>query len=276
VLPLKDNVPTARFPLVTVILIALNLAAFAWQLSLPSDRASSPELARAGVSERDQASIEYGAIPYRITHPGSECGVTSAEIVCGDEGAVEVGSRKKGSAIPEDVDAPPWWLTLITSMFLHGGLLHFGGNMLFLWIFGNTVEGAMGRMRFALFYLSAGLIALYAQAALAPDATGPIIGASGAVAGVLGGYALLHPRAKVLGLVLVPFFVTLVEIPALLLIALWFALQFVPAVGPLATPELAEGSIAYLAHVAGFVFGLAAIRLFARRRERPEAPIPVY
>jgi membrane associated rhomboid family serine protease len=161
-------------------------------------------------------------------------------------------------------------------MFMHGGILHLAGNMLFLWIFGNNVEDSMGRGRFVLFYLLAGLIAVYAQAALDPDSTGPVIGASGAIAGVLGGYALLHPRARVLSLIFIIFFVTLIEVPALLLLALWFLLQFVPAIGQLATPDAAGPDVAYLAHVGGFVFGLAAIRLFARRRERPEPPIPVY
>ena len=280
-IPLKDNVPTSRFPIVTVILIVLNLAAFGWQLSLPSDEASSPELARAGISERDQASIEYGATPYRITHPGSECGVTEAtgqrpgEIVCGSDGVVEAGGEE-GSAIPKDLDPPAWWVTLLTSMFMHADLLHIGGNMLFLWIFGNNVEDSMGRGRFIFFYLLAGLVAAYSQAALDPSSTGPVIGASGAVAGVLGGYALLHPKARVLSLVIIVFFVTLIEVPALLLLAVWFALQFVPAVGQLATPDVAGGGVAYLAHVGGFVFGLAAIHLFRRRRERPGSRLPVY
>ncbi len=266
-LPLKDNVPTGRFAVVTVLLIALNLVAFGWQLSKPSDEASSPSLARAGVGERDQVSIEYGAIPYRVTHPGSECGVGKGDIVCGQDGVVDAGGDE-GSAIPDNLDPPPWWVTLLSSMFLHADLLHIGGNMLFLWIFGNNVEDSMGRLRFLLFYLLAGLVAVYAQSALDPTSTGPTIGASGAVAGVLGAYAVLHPKARVLTLVFIIFFVTLIEIPALLLLAVWFALQFFPAVGQLATPDVAGGGgVAYLAHVGGFLFGLAAIRLFAHRRD---------
>ena len=272
-LPLKDNVPTSRFAVVTVALIAINLAAFVWQLSLPSDEPSNAQLAQAGVSERDQASIEYGAIPYRVTHPGSECGVTTKAIVCGQDGVVEAGGPE-GSAIPENLDAPPWWVTLLTSMFLHADILHIAGNMLFLWVFGNNVEDAMGRGRFVLFYLLAGLAAVYAQSALDASSTGTTIGASGAVAGVLGAYAVLHPRARVLSVVFIIFFVTLIEIPALILLAIWFALQFIPAVGQLATPDVAgEGGIAYLAHVGGFIFGLAAIRLFARRA-RTARPLP--
>lgn len=264
-IPLKDNVPTGRFPVVTLVLILLNIVVFGWQLSMPSDEASSPELARAGLSERDQTSIEYGAIPYRITHPGSECGVTARDVVCGSDGVVEAGGRA-GEPIPEGLDGPAWWITLFSSMFMHAGFLHIAGNMLFLWIFGGNVEDSMGRGRYLLFYLLAGLVAVYAQAALDTDATGPTIGASGAVAGVLGAYAILHPRARVLSVVIIIFFVTLIEVPALALLAIWFLLQFVPAVGQLAAEDASGGGVAYLAHVGGFVFGVIAIRLFANRR----------
>jgi membrane associated rhomboid family serine protease len=271
VFPLKDNLPTERFPIVTVVLIALNLAVFAYQLSLPSDSASSSRLAEVGVSERDELSTAYGAIPYRITHPGDErCGVAltttpSQEVVC--EGAPAPTDASVQALAP--IDLAPWWLTLLTSMFLHAGLLHLGGNMLFLWVFGNNIEDSMGRGRFLLFYLLAGIAAVYGQALLDVESTLPTIGASGAVAGVLGAYALLHPRARVLTIVFIVFFFTFVEIPALALLAIWFALQFLPAVGQLASPELSEGGgVAYFAHVAGFVFGLAMIHLFTRS-DRP-------
>ena len=139
--------------------------------------------------------------------------------------------------------------------------------MLFLWVFGNNVEDSMGRVRFVLFYLLAGIVAVYAQAFLEPDSTIPTIGASGAVAGVLGAYALLHPGARVLTLIFIIFFVTLVEIPAFVMLGIWFALQFLPAVGQVATPDIAGGGgVAYFAHVGGFIFGLALIKLFAARR----------
>ena len=271
--PLKDNIPTVRFPLVTVILIVLNVAAFGYQLTLPTDEASSAELAQAGVSERDQLSIDYGAIPYRITHPGEECGVAgrgrTAEVVC--EGTEEAAALP-GGEVPGNLDQAPWWLTLITSMFMHGGLLHLGGNMLFLWVFGNNIEDSMGRGRFVGFYLLAGIAAVYTQALLDPSSAVPTIGASGAVAGVLGGYILLHPKARVLTFVLIIFFFTFIEIPAMVLLAIWFALQFIPAIGQIASSELADGGgVAYFAHVGGFVFGLAMIHLFARR-DRPRSP----
>jgi membrane associated rhomboid family serine protease len=135
----------------------------------------------------------------------------------------------------------------------------------------------MGRVKFVGFYLLAGLVALYSQAALDPSSTAPTIGASGAVAGVLGGYALLYPAARVITLIFIVFFVTLVEIPALVLLAIWFVLQFIPALGQVAV-DVGEtgGGVAYFAHVGGFLFGLAAIKLFAGRRREPEPRLPVY
>jgi membrane associated rhomboid family serine protease len=271
-LPLKDNIPTERFPIITVLLIAANIAVFVWQLSASSDAgtASSPGLARAGASERDQLVIEYGAIPRELTEPGTYC---VPQVHRGEP--APCGSREQIET-EEGVDQTPWWLTVFTSMFLHADILHIVGNMLFLWVFGNNIEDAAGRIKFIAFYLGAGIVAVYAQALLDTQSTQPTIGASGAVAGVLGGYALLHPRARVLTLVFIIFFVTLVEIPAMVMLGIWFVLQFLPAVGQLATPELAGegGGVAYLAHVGGFLFGLALIKLVARRgREAPLHPV---
>jgi membrane associated rhomboid family serine protease len=281
-IPLKDNVPTARFPVVTVVLIAINVAIFIWQFSLSTEPGSSTltELRGTDVSRADQAVVEGGAIPHRITHPGEACelvparagaGQATAVVVCpGSEAAEQV---ERQGVVGAPIDAVPWFLTLLTSMFMHGGLLHIAGNMLFLWVFGNNVEDSMGRGRFVLFYLLAGLLAVYAQAALDPSATTPTIGASGAVAGVLGAYLVLHPRARVLTIVFFVFFFTFIEIPAVVLLGIWFALQFLPAVGQVATPDVAGegGGVAYLAHVGGFVFGWAMIRVFARDRDRPPA-----
>lgn len=284
-IPLKDNMPTGRLPVVTVLLIALNLAAFAWQLTLSGDPGSSEPtaLAETEISARDVATVNYGAIPDRITHPGTECELVGAEtgqtvsaiVVC--EGSADARAVERQGVEGEPVNRAPWPLTLLTSMFLHGGLFHIGFNMLFLWVFGNNIEDAMGRGRFLGFYLLAGLVAVYAQALLDPSSTAPTIGASGAVAGVLGAYALLHPRARVLSLVVVIFFVTFVQIPAMVLLGLWFILQLLPVVGQLATPEAtsAGGGVAYLAHVGGFIFGLAMIRIFARRDRDRSPPAPV-
>ena len=279
-IPLKDNIPTERFPLVTVILIALNVAVFIWQITLPDDRASSPELRQLGVNERDEATIELGAIPERITDPDAECAIgvvagrerPRTQVVCdGTADYREAESFQQQGAPLVPIDKVPWWITVITSMFLHGGLLHIAGNMLFLWVFGNNVEDSMGRLRFILFYLLAGTVAVYAQSLLDTASTVPTIGASGAVAGVLGAYILLHPKARVVSIVIIIFFITFIEIPALVLLAVWFALQFLPAVGQVASSDLGGESIAYLAHVGGFLFGLAAIKLFTLgRRSDPE------
>jgi membrane associated rhomboid family serine protease len=275
-IPLKDNIPTVRFPIVTVVLIAINVAVFVWQLSASGDEgsATAPVLQAAGASERDQINFEYGAVPKEVLNPGEYCAPTDVrrgEIVdtCGARDEIE---RESG------VEQAAWWLTLLTSMFMHGGILHIAFNMLFLWVFGNNIEDSMGRLRFILFYLLAGVIAIYAQSLFSPDSTVPQIGASGAVAGVLGGYALLHPHARVLTLVFIIFFVTIVEIPAMIMLGIWFVLQFIPAVADVATTDVAgEGGVAYLAHVGGFIFGIAAIKLFAKRREdEPRAPHPVY
>jgi membrane associated rhomboid family serine protease len=258
-------------PWVTVALIALNVIAFGWLLFQPSDKASTPELARAGVSERDQMTLEYGAIPYRITHPSSECGVAEAAatqaVIC--EGAPRPGGFQE-EGFPDDLDMKPWWLTLVTSLFLTTGLLALAVNMLALWIFGNTIEAAMGRWKFLLFYLAAGIVALYAQSLLDSDATLPLVGSSGAVAGVLGAYALRYAGAKVLTFVItIPLVFTFIEIPALILIAIWMGLQFLPAFEQIASLDLAtEDGVAYFGHVASFLFGLAAVSLLVRRDGR--------
>jgi membrane associated rhomboid family serine protease len=274
-IPLKDNMPTSRLPLVTIALILINVAVFIWQLGFPSDQYSSGTMRQLKVSESDENSLEYGAIPYRITHPGKDCFVTGKSGGGGiDEGDTKIACEgtkdareAEGSGAPRgDLDEAPWWATILTSMFMHGGLLHIGFNMLFLWIFGNNVEDSMGRFRYLIFYLLAGAAAVYAQAGIDPNSTIPTIGASGAIAGVLGAYALLYPRARVLTLLLIIFFVTLIEIPALVLLGIWFILQFLPAVGQVATPEIGgEGGVAYFAHVGGFIFGLALVKLFATR-----------
>lgn len=168
----------------------------------------------------------------------------------------------------------PWFAGVFTSMFMHASWIHIGGNMLFLWIFGNNVEEAMGRLRYLAFYLLAGVVAVYSQAAIDPSGTLPSIGASGAIAGVLGAYAVLLPRARVLTVVFLIFFFTLIEIPAYVMLGLWFVLQFIPAVGQVAVPDVAgNGGVAYFAHVGGFMFGLALVKLFARHPPGRPAPL---
>jgi membrane associated rhomboid family serine protease len=289
VLPLKDDNPTSRFPIVTVALIVICVGVFIWQLNFPTNS----RLDDAGFGPIDQSSLEYGAIPYRITHPSTgDCAIGAvaevqgqfeAGVVCpGTRDYAEARARSEqnpGSDLgPFRIDEASWWVTLFTSMFMHGGILHIAGNMLFLWVFGNNIEDRLGRLRFVLFYLLAGLIAVYTQAVIDTNSTAPTIGASGAIAGVLGTYALLYPRARVLTLIFIIFFVTLVEIPALILLALWFILQFIPALGQVAVESGGEQGVAYFAHVGGFVFGLAVaglLLLWSRGRE-PEPRLPIY
>jgi membrane associated rhomboid family serine protease len=288
VLPLKDNIPTSRFPIVTVGLIVACVIVFIWQLNFPTNE----RLDQFGFSAIDQSSLEYGAVPYRITHTGTgNCAIgavdtaasPSAGVVCPGTAAYRDAvlysrDHPEAEAGPFTIDEKPWYVTLFTSMFMHGGFLHIAGNMLFLWVFGNNIEDRLGRVKFLLFYLLAGLIAVYTQALIDPGSTAPTIGASGAIAGVLGAYAWLLPRARVLTLIFIIFFVTVVEIPALILLALWFILQFVPALGQVAVGSGGDQGVAYFAHVGGFVFGsaVAGAMLYAMRRRRIEPRLPGY
>ena len=259
--PLKDNIPTRRFPILTVLLIVANVAMF-----FGFQEAS---LSFGGAAVDDQKVVDYGAIPYEISHPGKNCDLVGEELACEGQRGV--------SGEPDS--QPSTWLTILTSMFMHGGLLHIAGNMLFLWIFGNNIEDSMGRARFLLFYLAGGVAALLAQTLINPSADVPTIGASGAVAAVLGGYALLYPRARVLTFVIIIFFITLIELPALVVLGLWFLLQLFYGSAEFLQPVGGEGGVAYFAHIGGFVFGLLLIRLFANRvHEDYDSPqrLPVY
>ena len=151
--------------------------------------------------------------------------------------------------------------TLFTSMFLHGGFLHIAGNMLYLWIFGNNVEDATGRIRFILFYLLCGLCAAYVHAVMNFSSLTPMIGASGAVSGVLGAYLLLYPRARVVTLVLFGFYVRAIEVPAMIVLGFWFVLQVLSAL----LSNSAGGGVAWYAHIAGFAAGMLLIGLFKRK-----------
>jgi membrane associated rhomboid family serine protease len=243
VFPLKDDIPTRRFPVLTVAIIAICCVVYfifergLWDLGATGN----------------ERVLEYGAIPYEVTHPGDDCGTAGGQIACEGQPGVT------GTA----PDQAAWWVTLFTSMFMHGSLLHLGGNMLFLWIFGNNIEDSMGRGRFVAFYLLGGLVALAAQILMEPDSTVPTVGASGAIAAVLGGYAVLYPRARVITLVFIIIIFTIIELPALLVLGLWFLLQLLPSFSePVGD---GGGGIAYFAHIGGFVFGLVVIKLFADR-----------
>jgi membrane associated rhomboid family serine protease len=165
------------------------------------------------------------------------------------------------------------WMTVFTSMFLHGGFMHVAGNMLYLWIFGDNVEDRMGHGRFLVFYLLCGVAAAVAQSITVPDSTVPMVGASGAIAGVMGAYFVLYPRSRIVTLIPLFFFFQVIEVPAILFLGIWFLMQFLSGVGSIVSSIGGEpaGGIAFWAHVAGFVAGLTGVLVFRRpERQRVE------
>ena len=223
----------------------------------------------------DTTVVHYGAIPYELTHPGDHCDLARVTDELRSSGfvACQPGSRILGAPPGPQ---PATWMTIFSSMFLHANFLHIAGNMLFLAIFGPNVEEAMGRLRFPVFYLLGGLAALAGQVLIDSNSTAPTLGASGAIAAVLGGYIVLYPRARVLCIVFIVFFFTLLEIPAILLLGLWFIEQVYLGASGLTSPVGGGGGVAYFAHVGGFLFGLALIGLFAKRRRSSSPRMPVY
>jgi membrane associated rhomboid family serine protease len=217
-------------------------------------------------------AVHYGAIPYEITHPGDHCELLTQQTSQGVLSSVACQGQPGVSGHP--AAQPATAITLLTSMFLHGSFLHIFGNMLFLAIFGPNVEDAMPRPLYLVFYLLGGLVALGAQVAVSANSTTPTLGASGAIAAVLGGYILLYPRARVITLIFIFFFFTIVELPALVLLGLWFAEQLWFGLAGLASPLGGSEGVAYFAHIGGFLFGLLAIRAFARGRSSAPPATP--
>jgi membrane associated rhomboid family serine protease len=175
---------------------------------------------------------------------------------------------QKWSVIPADIVAGQHWITILTAMFMHGGWLHILGNMVFLWAFGPEVEDAMGRISYTAFYLLSGLAASLAQIVAMPHSTVPNLGASGAIAGVMGAFLITYPRDQIRALIFFGWFVRVTLIPATLLIGFWFLMQLFSQIGSVANVQ--ASGVAYMAHVGGFNFGAASARIFEKFQGIPE------
>lgn len=236
--PYKDENPTLRAPVVTVALIIVTT--LVWVVV---QGAGSPTALGRSV-------CELGLIPGELlgrVEPGRVVPV-------GPQLGCELGTG--GGA---------GWLTVLSSMFLHGGWFHLIGNMWFLWIFGNNVEDSMGRPRFVVFYILCGVLASAAQVLIRPSSAIPMVGASGAISGVMGAYLVLYPQVRVHMLIFLGFFVTTVAVPAWLMLFYWAFIQFVGSIPSLAGVGGDTGGVAFMAHLGGFVAGAGLIRAFARR-----------
>ncbi|HET7030430.1 MAG TPA: rhomboid family intramembrane serine protease [Candidatus Limnocylindrales bacterium] len=223
---------------------------------------------------RQRPIVTYALIAICVVVFGVELWIQTTD----GDAALERFITDYGAVASRITEAPPSsaLLGLITSQFLHAGWLHLGGNMLYLWIFGNNVEDRFGRVRFLLFYLAGGVVAALSQIATAPGSTGPLIGASGAIAAVLGAYLVLYPGARVLSLVFLGFFYQLIQVPAVIILVLWFALQLISGVTSLGAATSSGDSVAFFAHIGGFVLGAVVgfvVRTVGRgRRVRDARP----
>jgi len=216
-IPLRDINPRRRFPLLTLVLIVLNVLVFVYELLLPSENALNSFI------------FDWGLIPARLMQLDS-------------------------LAI----------LTVFTSMFIHSGFMHIIGNMLYLWVFGDNIESALGSARFLIFYLLCGVGAALGQVLIDPASEIPMVGASGAISGVMGGYLLLFPQAQVETLLMLGWYIRMVRLPAIVVLGLWIAMQLLSGLASLGTA--ASGGVAFFAHVGGFVAGLILVLVLRRRR----------
>ena len=240
-IPIKDYAgPRRRLPWITWGLIAVNVVVFLYQISLGANA--------------QEFIFAYSVVPVALTH-----------------GIPQTSLPGVPAHIPFHTPSPVY-LTLITAMFLHAGWLHIGGNMLFLYIFGDNVEDRMGHIPYLLFYLFCGVVAGITQVAVDPGSSIPSLGASGAIAGVLAAYLVLFPLARVRTIIFIVFFFTIVTLPAFVLIGIWFLLQFFDGVAALSNVQQGMGGVAYFAHVGGFVTGLV-ITFLLRPWLRPPASV---
>ena len=244
-LPIKDENPTRSKPIVTMLLIAACIGIFFFVQPFGGEP-----------GEQNEFAFESAAIPCEVIRgrPLSEDEVV--ETLQGEDASACASDPSTNAVFPDK----NVWLSILYSMFLHGGLMHLGGNMLFLWIFGNNIEDTKGKVTYLLFYLLAGLAATVAHIAIQPSSTIPVVGASGAIAGVMGAYLVLFPNVPIKTVVMF-FFITFIDIRAKWLLGFWFFSQF------LIQPD---SGVAWMAHVGGFAFGVAAGLLW-KARARPDS-----
>lgn len=244
-----DNQGRLTTPYVVYIIVAINVAVFLLQLS------------------DDRFTLSYSAVPYKLTHNVTVVPPGHGALPPGIEADPRVASGMVPvRGVPQEPGPGFIWLTLLTSMFMHGGFMHIGGNMLYLWIFGDNIEDNFGHGTFLIFYLVCGVAASLAQIFVDPNSPIPSLGASGAIAGVLGSYLIMFPRNRVRNLVFLGFFFTTIELPAVVVLGFWIVLQIFSQYT--ATYQHASGGVAYMAHIGGFATGLV-LCLFLRRRQRP-------
>jgi membrane associated rhomboid family serine protease len=276
-IPLKDLNPTRTRPYVTVALIVINALVFLWQLSY---RGEDGELLyyrygtipkcflTQGSREKHDEALDEGL--ERLAVLEIEQQLRSGKVLYGHgdpRRAIEELAKERAQKLREKVGTRHEWLTLFTSMFMHGGLLHILGNMWFLWIFGNNIEDACGRIRFVVFYLVCGLISSLAHIVSGPGSVVPSIGASGAISGVLGAYIILYPHARVYSLVPLGWVFWPMDVPAWLFLGIWILFQWISGLASLRSS--ATGGVAWFAHIGGFLAGMGLIFLFRQRRAVP-------
>ncbi len=223
-IPLKDDNPTNSTPIITYIIIGICVVVFLLEISSPNYSSGA-------------LFYSWGVIPASLVH---------------------------NLQVPEEIYRVPPMATLITSMFMHGGFMHLIGNMLYMWIFADNIEDELGKTKFIIFYILSGIAAALTQVYMNTESTVPMVGASGAIGGVLGAYIVNHPRAKVLVLIPLGFFTQIIKVPAIFVLGIWFILQFVSS----AFSSSSGGGVAYGAHIGGFIFGAIAILFFNRGVKR--------
>ena len=263
-IPLRDDNPTKRMPWVTLAIIALNLLAFlVWEPTFRSQ------------DEQQTFFFCHTEIPWEVTHQTNlgDGGEAAQQAIQEQLGATSSEAEAFQEGFRETCGDKSWWQSVFVAMFLHGGWIHIAGNMLFLWVFGNNVEDKLGPLFYFLFYIGAGLAAAVAQLLVGPDSVIPNLGASGAIAGVLGAYLVMFPKRRVLTLVIF-FFITFVYLPAYVVLAAWFVLQLFSGVGELGSRVNTGGGVAYFAHIGGFVFGAILAFLFFPKERFGDQPPP--